>query len=1128
MALYDAFVSYSHAKDKPIAAALQSTVQKLGKPWYRRRALRVFRDDSSLSATPHLWPAIEDALAQSRYFILLASPEAASSKWVNKEVAYWLDHKSIDTLLIGVTDGTLGWDDTAGDFSAQATSPLPPVLTRRFQTEPKWVDLTAYRAGAAANNADFTSLAADFAAAIREMPKEDLLSQEVRQQRRALALAWSAAAALLVFAGAAGWQGWLAMQNADRAEKNASEATRQRNVALTNERTAKEQRDQALLTQSRFLTDLAQQALAAHDYTTALLLSLEALPDQTSADEPARARPYWAPAEVSLETARRSLRELLVIDGHSGTITSVAMTPDGSRVVTSSYDETVRIWDGKTGAQVGQIKGDTSHVESVAITSDGSRIVTGSSTKGARIWDAGTGREIVALEAPPEALAAVAITRDGARVVTAGNDQKVRVWDGRTGRQLLEFPHEPRVTSIAVTADGSRIVGNAENDAQVWDANSGAELIRLKGHTEDIVSVAVTADGARIVTGSNDNTARIWDGTMGAELAVLKGHERTVSGVAIADDGEHVVTGSYDNTVRIWDGKTGAELAVAKAHKSGIFGVAMTSDGSRFASGGGSDVAGPVKNDQLLRIWDGNVAGAVLKGHNGAVTSVAVTPNGRRIITGSKDNTARIWDAKTGTAVAVLEGHADAITAIAVTPDGTRAITGSRDNTARIWDLSTGKELIVLKGHDTDVSGVAGMPDGKSVVTGSADGTIRVWDIGNGSVVKVLKSTGPIGRLAVTPDGKSVVVSSGPGARVLDLTTGEELARLQGHTNSITAMAVTPDGTRVITGSIDQTARLWDIKTGAELVRLEIKAQVNSVAVTPDGARVIIASQVQYLPGKAVGIWDLRTRAEVAEFSGHGADVNAVAVTSDGRRAVSGSNDETAQVWEIFPAGHELIKQAKALAPRCLDPEERERYFLTSTPPRWCATAQRWPYDAVTVAVTRAEDNMRAKRWREAIAAFETAISQDPHAQARLASRMASAHDEIAWAAFLDVELGGKPVGLLKDALRDSEQAVALVPDNETFLDTRGKIYQALGRTDEALADLDRAIALGINGVGTLYARGRVNELKGNLTAAISDYRKAIDLDARNESYPTHAQGQARARLDALGSVAGSDLAGSK
>jgi hypothetical protein len=148
MALYDAFISYSHAKDKPIAAALQSVVQKLGKPWYRRRALRIFRDDTSLSATPGLWPTIEQALGQSRYLILLASPEAAASPWVNKEVAYWVEHKSADTLLIAVTDGALFWDGERNDFAWREGTPLPPALKGRFAAEPKWVDLAVYRDGA--------------------------------------------------------------------------------------------------------------------------------------------------------------------------------------------------------------------------------------------------------------------------------------------------------------------------------------------------------------------------------------------------------------------------------------------------------------------------------------------------------------------------------------------------------------------------------------------------------------------------------------------------------------------------------------------------------------------------------------------------------------------------------------------------------------------------------------------------------------------------------------------------------------------------------------------------------------------------------------------------------------------
>ena len=245
MIAYDAFISYSHAKDKPIAAALQSVVQKLGKPWYRRRALRVFRDDTSLSATPSLWPSIEQSLGQSRYFVLLASPEAAASKWVNREVAYWLDHKGIETLLIGVTDGELAWDDRAVDFRWHEGVPLPPVLTGRFAVEPKWVDLTVYRDGADKRDAKFTELAADFASAVRGVPKEDLLSQEVRQQRRALTLAWSAAGSLAVLIALASWQ-WFEAGSAKRiAERDRNRAVTAEGVATEQKGIAQKQRDLA-------------------------------------------------------------------------------------------------------------------------------------------------------------------------------------------------------------------------------------------------------------------------------------------------------------------------------------------------------------------------------------------------------------------------------------------------------------------------------------------------------------------------------------------------------------------------------------------------------------------------------------------------------------------------------------------------------------------------------------------------------------------------------------------------------------------------------------------------------------------------------------------------------------------
>ena len=303
MTVYDAFISYSHAKDKPIAAALQSVVQKLGKPWYRRRALRVFRDDTSLSATPHLWPSIEAALAQSRYLILLASPEAARSPWIAKEVDYWLMHRSPDTLFIGLTAGELAWDQNAGDFQWSADTPLPQALKGRFTAEPRWVDLHAFREGADPRSEQLRELGADFAAAIHGMPKEDLLSQEVRQQRRALALAWSSAGTLAVLLGLAVWL-W-------------REAVWQRDLAL-----------------SRSLVNESNNKLDTEP-DIAMLLSLEALKIRETPD-----------TQASLLAALQSEPALVAyLRGHLAPVSSVTITPDGRTAISGDENGLILFWD---------------------------------------------------------------------------------------------------------------------------------------------------------------------------------------------------------------------------------------------------------------------------------------------------------------------------------------------------------------------------------------------------------------------------------------------------------------------------------------------------------------------------------------------------------------------------------------------------------------------------------------------------------------------------------------------------------------------------------------------------------------------------------------------------------------
>ena len=121
---HDASFLYSHDKDRLIAAALQRVLRKLGKPWSRRRGARLFRDDTNLPATPYLWPAIEKALENSRFLILLASPEAAKPDGgVDRELIWWLANKGPDTVIIALTDGELSWDHRARDFGWSSSNP---------------------------------------------------------------------------------------------------------------------------------------------------------------------------------------------------------------------------------------------------------------------------------------------------------------------------------------------------------------------------------------------------------------------------------------------------------------------------------------------------------------------------------------------------------------------------------------------------------------------------------------------------------------------------------------------------------------------------------------------------------------------------------------------------------------------------------------------------------------------------------------------------------------------------------------------------------------------------------------------------------------------------------------------
>jgi len=292
-------------------------------------------------------------------------------------------------------------------------------------------------------------------------------------------------------------------------------------------------------------------------------------------------------------------------------------------------------------------------------------------------------------------------------------------------------------------------------------------------------------------------------------------------------------------------------------------------------------------------------ASMVLEGHKDSVLSVAVTPDGQRAISGSSDNTLKVWDLASGKCTATFKGHKKRVLGVAVTPDGKRVVSGSFDRTLKVWNLASGKCAATFKGHIGQIYMVTVTPDGKRAVSGSDDKTLMVWDLASGKCLATMEGhTAPIGFYVamVTPDGQHVVSGSQDKTlKVWDLQTGTCKATLKGHNGGINGVAVTPDGKTIVSGSLDRTLKVWDLESGQCRATWEGHTDgINGVAVTPDGRRVVSGSF-----DRTLKVWDLQTGCCLATFENYVGAVYGVAVTPDGKRAISASSDRALRVWEL-------------------------------------------------------------------------------------------------------------------------------------------------------------------------------------------------------------------------------------
>ena len=312
---------------------------------------------------------------------------------------------------------------------------------------------------------------------------------------------------------------------------------------------------------------------------------------------------------------------LHMLDGHTNVVASVAFFPTGDKVVTSGFDATCRIWDAKTGKELGQRS--TGQKESqvggpVAISPDGKRIA-------ARYFvaDADTGKFLFGLEGHVAEISRIRYDRDGKRLLTASYDGTIRIWEADTGKPVQtikahmghKIPAGPRngfgpprgldppefggiegrgVRDAVFSPDGKRIVsGGIDGMIRMWDVDTGKELWGWK-QSQDVLSVAFLPDGKRAVSGEAEGTIRIWDAAEGKELKKLTGHTGGVDALAVSPDGSLLVSAGADKTVRVWDTDTGTELRCFRGHTGPVRAIAVSPDGKTALSG---------SEDKTARLW---------------------------------------------------------------------------------------------------------------------------------------------------------------------------------------------------------------------------------------------------------------------------------------------------------------------------------------------------------------------------------------------------------------------------------------------------------------------------------------------------------------------------------------------
>ncbi|NQT17081.1 MAG: protein kinase [Planctomycetes bacterium] len=562
-----------------------------------------------------------------------------------------------------------------------------------------------------------------------------------------------------------------------------------------------------------------------------------------------------------------SEHQVRVLRGHAGPVESVAVSPDGLVVASASLDGTVKLWDPATGEVRGTLDVDAGPVLAVAFCPDGTMLASMSRAepeinvrhrrKTVTLWDVATweARRTVEdsaeqrdreLEATPAGLLrpseyggdaySLAFSPDGSILASPGECHSARLWDTATGRLLQ-------------TLEGDRFLSDdvdprRPSPREPLSVRRAAGLLSRQGSAgfegtpEESINYRFVPRLNEYGAAAGRETIVAFDGSVLGSPAPGKGHQEEVCAVAFSPDGATLATASWDMKAGLWDVATGERRKVLQAHV-------------------------------------------------GEVWSVSFSPDGARVATAAGDGAVKIWDAATGQVWRTLRGHADRVRCVVFSPDGARLASAGDDGAIKLWDADSGCAQAHMRGHDGPVRSVAFSPDGLFAYSAGGDSTVRVW--------KCPKAEPPRPRpeLSVTTPPAS---QASPPRRELG---ADETARFEGHEGELLDVRFTPDGGQILSAAADQTVRLWDLKTRAEVRRfVGYAGPVGSVDVSPDGK--------WFAAGDGTGdvvVQELSTGQVVRRFQSHAGRISAVRFFADGGRLASGAEDGRVKVWDLASGG---------------------------------------------------------------------------------------------------------------------------------------------------------------------------------------------------------------------------------